>query len=103
MGGEREGRVEVCHNQLWGAITVRDGGKWGLAEAGVVCRERGFEPAGECVCVCVCVCVHVCTYVCVRVCAHVCVCVCVCVYVCVCVCVCVCVVFLLAAVAAVTI
>lgn len=41
-----EGRVELCHNHLWGAIVDRE---WNLSKAAVVCRERGFEPAGECV------------------------------------------------------
>ena len=40
----KEGRVELCHNQLWGAIMDRE---WNLSKAAVVCRERGYEPAGE--------------------------------------------------------
>lgn len=53
-----EGRVELCHNQLWGAIVDRE---WNLSKAAIACKERGFEPAGECVCTYVCL--HECTYV----------------------------------------
>ena len=46
MGGavESEGTVEICSMSLWGLISAAN---WADRNAGVVCRELGFQYSGE--------------------------------------------------------
>ena len=41
----REGRVEVCRQGVWGGVLVRS--SFSLAEASVVCQQLGFNPLGK--------------------------------------------------------
>ena len=45
MGGafETEGRVEVCHNGIWGSICSTG---FDATDAHVVCKEVGIGPSG---------------------------------------------------------
>ena len=40
----REGRVELCMNNMWGRVCNY---YWSTNSAKVVCRELGYSPTGE--------------------------------------------------------
>ena len=42
-GSTREGRVEICYNNVYGTICDD---QWGLLDAVVTCRQLGFSDAG---------------------------------------------------------
>ena len=44
--GQFSGRVEVCHNGIFGTICDR---YWNEFDAGVVCRQLGFSGDGKCI------------------------------------------------------
>ena len=39
-----EGRVDICHNGVWGTICRNS---WNYQDAGVVCRQLGFTSVGN--------------------------------------------------------
>ena len=42
---EREGRVEICYEGVWGSVTDNS---WSHQDAAVVCQQLNFEAIGEC-------------------------------------------------------
>ena len=42
---KREGRVEVCFQNIWGVVYDSN---WEAIDAAVVCRELGYEFNGVC-------------------------------------------------------
>ena len=43
-GNNTQGRVEICINNIWGAVCDDF---WGTADAQVVCRQLGFPASGN--------------------------------------------------------
>ena len=43
IGGQNQGRVEVCYANQWGSVCADN---WGVADARVACRQLGFPPLG---------------------------------------------------------
>ena len=39
-----QGRVEVCHDEVWGTVCNT---RWGTAEASVACRQLGHSDSGQ--------------------------------------------------------
>ena len=44
IGGDNQGRVEVCYANQWGSVC--DNG-WSNIDAQVVCRQLGFSTIGK--------------------------------------------------------
>jgi deleted-in-malignant-brain-tumors protein 1 len=42
-GNSTSGRVEICHNNIWGTVCDR---QWSQADVEVVCKQLGFEATG---------------------------------------------------------
>ena len=41
--GVREGRVEICYQGVWGAVSDTN---WTAIDAAVTCQQLGFNPKG---------------------------------------------------------
>ena len=50
-----EGRVEICHQGLWGAIAYYVSERWDTNDAMVVCRQLGYPWECELLCMIVCI------------------------------------------------
>ena len=44
---EREGRVEMCYNGVWGAVCANNGWDESAAKLNVVCSQLGYGKQGE--------------------------------------------------------
>ena len=42
---EREGRVEICYNGVWGAVCANNG--WDEIATSIVCNQLGYNQSSE--------------------------------------------------------
>ena len=45
QGGNYQGRVEICYNNIWGTVCDIN---WQDTQAAVVCKQLGLIPFGKC-------------------------------------------------------